>query len=172
MRVAEENGGCDGGIVTGAHDVAATHCNWITGGPDAVGDSVDVGAVGECEHPITKSNTSPQSVRVTRTSPRGGDRDTRLNYSDVVPAGLAWIRPGMSKKAARWQMLPAGRCNFPQRAVLWGVCNEGLTTRSKAGSPRLPDRTGSRPVCRWPACRAHSRRTEIRNSRHLASYCW
>ena len=82
---AEENGGCDGGIVTGAHDAAATHCNWITGGPDCVGGSAAVGAVGECEHPIAINNTSPQSVRVTRASPRGGGRDTPLNYSDVVP---------------------------------------------------------------------------------------
>lgn len=59
MRVADENGGCEGGIVTCPHDAAATHCNWITGGPDAVGGSADVGAVGECEHPIANINTSP-----------------------------------------------------------------------------------------------------------------
>jgi len=65
-RVADANEGCDGGIVTGAHDAAATHCNWITGGPDAVGGSAAVGAVGESEHPIANSNTSPLSMRVTR----------------------------------------------------------------------------------------------------------
>jgi len=69
VRVAEENGGCVGGIVTDAHDAAATHCNWITGGPDCVGGSVIVGAVGDFEHPIANSNTSPQSVRVTVASP-------------------------------------------------------------------------------------------------------
>lgn len=91
--VAEENGGCDGGIVTGAHDAAATHCNWITGGPDCVGGSVAVGAVGDCdfEHPIANSNTSPQSVRVTKPPCFAGARDTRTNYSDVVPAETTGI---------------------------------------------------------------------------------
>ena len=72
VSVAEENGGCVGGNVTGAHDAAATHCNWITGGPDCVGGSVDVGAVGNFEHPMANSKTSPQSVRVTMPPPRGG----------------------------------------------------------------------------------------------------
>jgi hypothetical protein len=73
--VAEENGGCDGGIVTGAHEAAATHCSWITGGPDCVGGSVAVGAVGdfEPEHPIANSRMNPQIVRVTRASPHVGD---------------------------------------------------------------------------------------------------
>ena len=99
VSVAEENGGCDGGIVTGAHDAAATHCNWITGGPDCVGGSVAVGAVGDdFEHPIAISNTSPQNVRVTIASPRRGDRDVMTtNYSDVVPAAnAADIRQGQT----------------------------------------------------------------------------
>jgi hypothetical protein len=72
-RVADANDGCDGGIVTGAHDAAATHCNWITGGPAAVGGSADVGEVGDFEHPIVNSKMIPQSVRVTIASPHVGD---------------------------------------------------------------------------------------------------
>ena len=103
VSVAEENVGCDGGIVTGAHDEAATHCSWITGGPDCVGGSEAVGAVGdfELEHPIANTNKSPQNVRVTNPPPIAGDRDTRTNYSDVVPLNgvkmcvRAWLNLGI-----------------------------------------------------------------------------
>jgi|SoiMetStandDraft_5_1073268.scaffolds.fasta_scaffold279978_2 hypothetical protein len=73
--VAEANAGCDGGIVTPGHDAAATHCIWITGGPDCVGGSAAVGAVGDdFEHPIANSNINPQRVRVTIASPQRGER--------------------------------------------------------------------------------------------------
>jgi len=47
----------------------------MTVGPGCVdvGGGVGVGAVGECEQPIANVNTSPQSVRVTTTSPRAGN---------------------------------------------------------------------------------------------------
>ena len=87
VSIAEVKGGCVGGNVTGAHDAAATHCNWITGGPDCVGGSVAVGAVGDCdfEHPIANSSTSPQSVRVTEPSSSRETAIMRIDYSDVVP---------------------------------------------------------------------------------------
>jgi hypothetical protein len=78
--VADANAGCDGGIVTVPHDGAVTpQFNAMTGGPDAVGGSVAVGAVGdESEHPIANANTSPQRMRVTKPpTPRG-----LANYED------------------------------------------------------------------------------------------
>ena len=103
VSVAEENGGCDGGIVTGAHDEAATHCSWITGGPDCVGGSEAVGAVGdfELEHPIANANKSPHNVRVTNPPLSRETRDMKDKYSDVVPLKggkicvRAWLNLGI-----------------------------------------------------------------------------
>ena len=92
VMVAVENSGCAGGIVTGAHDAEVTfhrNCAAIEG--------ADVGAVGDCEHPIANSNKSPHNERVTiillglagaavqRSRASRGYRDTAIYYSDVVP---------------------------------------------------------------------------------------
>ena len=99
VMVAVENSGCAGGIVTGAHDAEVTfHRNC------AAIDGADVGAVGDCEHPIANSSKSPDNERVTiillglagaaeRRWASRGYRDTAIYYSDVVPLQVKAICP-------------------------------------------------------------------------------
>lgn len=109
--VASANAGCDGGVLTGAHDAAVTfQFNVTTAGPDAVGGGCGVGAVGDddVEQPIASNNINEQSESFTTIPPlpavafragglpaeaecegglTRGDRVLRVDYSDVMPAG-------------------------------------------------------------------------------------
>ena len=80
MIVAAANVGCDGGVVTGAHDADVTfHCNC------AAIEGDDVGAVGDWEQPTAISNDKQHSARLTIASQHGTCRVIPGDYSDGVP---------------------------------------------------------------------------------------